>query len=104
MGGVNLLDERMHDGSRHFALLPQTRAPLRLVFRVLTLPGAWPTAYVPSLAAGSWIDFRYKGHQFSINNQYGDFWFFVHDPVCPPPVLARVVSHFATLLQPQNAL
>ena len=46
----------------------------------------------------SWIDFRYKGHRFSINNQFGDFWFFVQDPACPEALLSKVASHFAKLL------
>ncbi|MEO7326188.1 MAG: hypothetical protein ABIW82_15285 [Dokdonella sp.] len=101
---VELLDERMHDGSRHFALLPQTQSPLRLLFSVFTLVGAIPRGYLPGLIAGSWLDFRYKGYKFSVNHQYGDFWFFVDDPDCPDSLLTKVASHFAKLLQPQNAL
>ena len=88
MSPIALTNERMHDGSRHFVLLPQSAAPLRLLFRIFTLPGAFPTAYLPSVI-GSWIDFRYKGHRFSINNQYGEFWFFVQDPNCPDQVLLK---------------
>jgi len=101
---ATLIDDRMHDGSRNFALLPQSRSPLRLLFRVLALPGAVPTAYLPSLIAGSWVDFRYKGHKFSINNQYGDFWFFVRDPGCPESILAVVVEHFEKVLGRCDAL
>ena len=93
-----LLNERMHDGSRHFALLPESRSSLRVLFHTFVLPGAFPTAYVPSLTE-SWIDFRYKGHKFSINNQFGDFWFFVRDPSCPDTTLARVANHFQKLLR-----
>jgi hypothetical protein len=94
----------MHDGSRNFVLLPQSRSPLRLLFHVFTLPGAVPTNYVPSMIAGSWIDFRYKGQKFSINNQYGDFWFFVRDPSCPESVLTAVAAHFSKILSCSNAL
>jgi hypothetical protein len=93
-----LLDERMRDGSRHFALLPQSRSPLRALLHVFALSGAFPTAYLPSPIEGSWIDFRYKGHRFSFNDQYGDFWFFVKDPSCPAPTLQRVAQHFSKLL------
>lgn len=99
----HLIDERMHDKSRHFVALPQSVAPLRLLFRVFSLFGAIPTAYVPSITE-SWIDFRFRGHRFSINNQYGDFWFFVQDPSCPEEVLAKVASHFAKLLNANNPL
>jgi len=101
MGATPLLNERMHDGSRQFAALPQSRPPLRVLIHVLALPGALPTAYVPSVVE-SWIDFRYKGHKFSVNNQFGEFWFFVQDATCPESVLARVAAHFAKLLNPSG--
>jgi len=95
---VNLLDDRMADGSRNFLLLPVGKTPpIRLLFRVLTLWGAYPTAYVPSQAE-SWIDFKYGNHHFSINNQFGDFWFFVRDPDCPNDILRVVSKHFGGLL------
>lgn len=93
-----LLDDRMHDGSRNFALLPQRRSSLRVLLHVVSLWGAVPTAYLPSAIAGTWIDFRYRGHRFSINSQYGDYWFFVRDPSCPEPILGAVVAHFELLL------
>lgn len=86
MDQLTLLNDRMHDGSRNFILLPETVSPFRVLLHVFVLFGAFPTAYVPSLAE-SWIDFRYKGHKLGINNQYGDFWFFVQDPNCPEEVL-----------------
>lgn len=93
-----LLDDRMHDGSRNFALLPQSRSSLRVMLHVMSLRAALPTAYLPSAIAGTWIDFRYKGHRFSINSQYGDYWFFVKDASCPEPILGTVVAHFELLL------
>jgi len=47
----------------------------------------------------AWIDFRYRGHEFSINNQSGEFWFFVEDPACHPSVLEAVLSHCKLLLE-----
>ena len=101
MATVQLLDDRMKDGSRNFILLPQTVPPLRLIPRIFTLWGALPTAYVPS-PTESWIDFRYRGHKFSVNNQFGDFWFFVADASCPAGILEHVADHFARLLLPSR--
>ncbi len=96
---MELLNQTMHDGSRHFALLPVGKvSPVRLLFRILTLWGAFPTAFVPSLAE-SWIDFRFRGFKFSINDQYGDYWFFVQDPGCPESILIKVAQHFEEVLQ-----
>jgi hypothetical protein len=92
-----LLDERMHDGSRHFAVLPESRGGFRLLLHVLALPGAWPRAYVPSVTE-TWIDFSYRGCRFSMHNPLGEWWFFVSDPACPEPLLLTVRDHFARLL------
>lgn len=92
---MQLLGEKTQGGSRHFLLLSVGKvSPLRMLWRVFTLRGAYPTAYVPSLAE-SWIEFRFRGHQFSINDQFGDYWFFVEDPQCPDAVLEAVAQHFA---------
>lgn len=95
---MELLDDRMHDGSRNFLLLPVgSTPPIRLLFRVFTLWGAYPTAYIPSLSE-SWIDFKYRKHCFSINNQNGDFWFFVKDPECSNDLVREVAEHFRAVL------
>ena len=88
----------MTDGSRNFVLLPVgNTAPIRLLFRIVTLWGAYPTAYIPGFSE-SWIDFKYKGYKFSINNQFGDFWFFVQSTGCPEFILEKVAKHFSELL------
>lgn len=92
-----LLDERMRDGSRHFAALPESRGGFRLLLHVLALPGAWPRAYVPSLTE-TWIDFSYRAHRFSMHNPLGEWWFFVSEAACPESVLHIVHDHFARLL------
>lgn len=94
----NLIDQRMHDGSRHFVFFPETQPCSRLLLHVVGLLGASPTAYVPSMLE-SWIDFRYQGHKFSINSQMGDYWFFVRDPNCPEDILLKVANHFEKLLK-----
>jgi hypothetical protein len=94
-----LNDEIMNDGSRHFLLLPVGGThPLKLLARVFTLWGAFPTAYVPGMAE-TWIDFRFKGYKFSINDQFGDYWFFVRDPECPVNLLTQVATHFEEALE-----
>lgn len=93
-----LLNDIMHDGSRNFIILPVGNvSPLKLAFKVLSLRGAYPTAFIPSLAE-TWIDFRYQKNSFSINDQFGDYWFFVKDPECAESILNIVVSHFEKVL------
>lgn len=96
MSEQQLLDDRMYDGSRHFLLLPNNIAPFKLLIYIPFLWGAYPIAYIPSMSE-SWIDFSYKGYKFSINNQLGDFWFFVSDPLCPKDILNKVAVHFSKI-------
>jgi len=104
MQSPTIIDLRMHDGSRHFVSLPESAGPRRVLKHIFGLGFAFPYFYL-SGAIECWIDFWYRGHRFTINNQYGEYWFFVKNPSCPTPTLERVASHFASLLQAsKNAL
>jgi hypothetical protein len=94
-----LTDFRMHDGSRHFVSLAESAAPRQLLLHVFRLGFAVPYFYI-SVGFESWLDFWYRGHRFTVNNQFGEYWFFVKNPACPTEVLDRVASHFGKLLQP----
>ena len=98
-----LLDIRMADGTRQFGDLPETRDPdhpqcHRLRDHVDHLAGAELTGFTTDDATEAWIDFTLRHHAFSINNQTGQWWFFVDDPACPDDLLTEVLSHFETLL------
>ena len=93
-----LIDMRMHDGSRHFGDLPQTRLWYDVRDHVEKLSGAVLTGFVTDHVTEAWIDFSYADHRFSINDQYGDYWFFVEDPACPDAVLLQVLNHFEHVL------
>jgi len=94
-----LLNDRMYDGSRHFSMLPQTVLWDQVRNHITSLPGATVTSFVCDGITEAWIDFTFQGHSFSINDQLGDYWFFVQDPECPDPVLQEVVAHFERLLR-----
>jgi hypothetical protein len=93
----------MADGTRRFGDLPETHDAghpqwHRLRDHVSQLPGAAVTGFVTDDVAEAWIDFIHRGHAFSINNQAGDWWFFVEDPTCPDAILTQVLDHFEVLL------
>lgn len=90
----DLLDMRMHDGSRHFGGVPQTVLWYEMRDAVGTLPGASLAGFVTDGVTEAWIDFTYANHHFSINDQFGEYWFFVDDPACPDGILIRVLKHF----------
>lgn len=102
-------DLRMNDGSRHFGDLPETYDPHqpeweRLREAVPRLPGATLTGFVTDQVTEAWLDFDYRGFAFSINNQHGQWWFFVQQPECPDEVLGAVLDHFERVLAPLTAL
>jgi hypothetical protein len=88
----------MHDGSRHFASLPATHDWFAVRDHVRSLPGARLTDFVCDGVTEAWIDFGYASHRFSINDQAGEYLFFVTDPACSDGVLRAVVDHWAGLL------
>jgi hypothetical protein len=77
--------------------LPQTTDSVTLRDHLAQLPGVKLGIFLDSVAE-SWIDFELEGHAFSINDQLGEYWFFVTSPDAPDEVLERVVSHATTLL------
>src|SRR5262245_66356926 len=100
---------KMADGSRHFGDLPETydvQSPEwhRLKDHVDKLTGAKLTSFITDDVTEAWIDFAFEGHAFSINNQHGQWWFFVKDPACPDATLLAVLDHFEPLLNPHGAV
>lgn len=94
-----IYDMRMRDGSRHFAALPETEPWESLHEHVKRLEGVSDAGMITDEVTEAWIDFRYRGHEFSINNQHGDYWLFVEDPACPAEVLEAVLTHCKLLLE-----
>jgi hypothetical protein len=91
--GERLLAIKMHDGSRHFAELPETVSWHELRRHVERLRGATVTNFLTDNVTEVWIDFSFRGHEFGINNQFGSYWFFVRDWSCPEEILEAVVTH-----------
>ena len=94
-----IYDMRMRDGSRHFASLAEAGSWHALHEHVMRLEGVSDTNMITDEVTEAWIDFRYRGHEFSVNNQCGEYWFFVEDPACPEEVLEAMLSHCKLLLE-----
>jgi len=95
---LRIFDFRMHDGSRNFADLPVTKLWYDVRDHVRTLAGAQLTGFVCDDVTEAWIDFTYREHHFSINDQHGNYWFFVEDPGCDHAILEEVLHHWERLL------
>ena len=93
-----LLSIIMNDGSRHFGDLPQTVLWHELRDHIGRLDGAVVTDFVTDNVTEAWIDFTYRTYRFSVNDQMGEYWFFVDNPNCPDEALETVLSHCELLL------
>src|SRR6266498_2065978 len=93
-----LLNVIMNDGSRKFGELPQTVLWYELRDRIQRLDGADITGFLTDDVTEAWIDFTYRGCRFSVNDQFGGYWFFVDSPKCPDDILEAVLSHCQLLL------
>ena len=93
-----LFDFRMNDGSRNFADLPETVFFDKLREIAEQFEGAKETGFVTDWITEVWLDFEFREQRFSINNQQGDYWFFVENPDCPDEILMEVVEHFQKFL------
>lgn len=96
---AKLINIIMNDGSRHFADLPESIDWYQLRDHIQRLDGARVTNFLTDNITEVWIDFAYRGHQFSINNQFGSYWFFVENPQCSDEILEAVLRHCELVLR-----
>ena len=93
---MKLIDFKANDGSRQFLALPESIGFDDLLDHIATLSGVTITDYVTDHRTEVWIDFDFHGHNFSVNNQMGEYWFFVKDPNCHEDFLTTIATHCAT--------
>jgi hypothetical protein len=96
---MELLDIRMHDGSRHFVSLPESWPWDEFRDYLKVLDGVMVTDHLTDGVTEVWIDFEFRGHKFTVNNQFGEYWFFVDDPCCDEDILNAVVEHSRRFLE-----
>ena len=95
---AKLLNMIMNDGSRHFGDLPESVDWHQLRDHIERLEGVRVTNFVTDNVTEVWIDFDYRGHRFSVNNQFGSYWFFVDNPACSEEILETVLGHCGSVL------
>ena len=88
----------MYDGSRQFATFPESVPGTDLLAHIIALDGTTVTDHATANGTEVWIDFEFANHRFSINNQFGEYWFFVADPSCDNEILSHVAEHCSRLL------
>ena|SRR5688572_13166310 len=95
----DFVDRKMKDGSRHFVDMPEVVFFDEFADHVERLEGAEITEFITDGVVEMWLEFEYRSHKFSVNNQFGDYCFFVLDPNCPEKILLEIVDHFRELLE-----
>jgi hypothetical protein len=96
---MKLIDERVADGSRHFAELPRVTPWQAVRDHVLLLASAKVINYVDEGMASPWLDFTFRGHRFLIHTHENRLRLFVRDPQCSDLILFEVGSHFERLVE-----
>ncbi len=95
-----LREIKMNDGWRHFVDFPVEGAFFdEFADHVEDLEGAEITEFLTDGIVEMWLDFEYRGHKFSVNNQLVDYLFFVEDANCPDEILLEIIKHFRKLLE-----
>ena len=92
-------EEKMRDGSRHFVDMPEVIFFDEVADHVEELGGSEITEFLTDGVVEMWLEFDYREHRFSVNNQFGDYWFLVEDANCLDEILLEIVEHFRRLLE-----
>jgi hypothetical protein len=90
---MKFLNNIMHDGSRQFLALPQSKSWEGLFVWIKGYMGVTDSVLLSDGVTEAWIDFEYKGQTISVNNQFGEYWFFVKNPECSDLVLSEIANH-----------
>ncbi len=94
-----LFNFKMHDGSRNFVNLPTDVIDWSDLYNYLgELNGVKKTGFLTDNVTEVWMDFSFRGHDFSVNNQMGEYWFFNENPDCPEQILIEIAEHCEKLL------
>ena len=77
---------------------PQTCSWHEVRERLSALKGVRITCAVDDSVIGSWIDFNFRGHDFTIHTEAGTFVFSAGAGNPPDALCTEIQSHFETLL------
>ena len=64
----DLLETKMSDGSRHFVEMPEVVFFDEFYDHTEELEGVEITEFITDGVVGMWLDFEYRGHEFSATN------------------------------------
>lgn len=95
----DLFENKLNDGSRHFVDMPEVVFFDEVADHVEELEGAEIIEFITNGVVEMWLEFEFRGHIFTVTNQFGDYWFFVQDANCLEEILLEIINHFRKLLE-----
>ncbi len=102
MNSIEKLKAELPRDAFHFVDFPEVIFFDEFSDHVEKLTGAELIEFEADGTIELWLEFRYSGNKFFVNNRFGDYWFFVEDPECPEEILLEVANHFRRLLEKED--
>jgi len=96
---IELINFITPGGSRNFMDLPGKIIAADDLYEYLGKLDGVKTKGVAADFTEVWMDFSFRGYDFSINTQMGDYWFFAENPECPEEILLEIAAHCEKLLE-----
>lgn len=88
---IRLLNHIANDGSRQFAAIPARIGWDAMRQQLALQPDVTVTSFITDGVTQATMDFDFRGHQFTMDSQYGEYWIFVSDPDCPDELLITLL-------------
>ena len=95
----DLYKTESHENWRHFVDMPEVIFFDHFYDYLEELEGTDITSFVADGTIEMQLDFNFRGHRFFVDNQLGDYRFFVKDANCPEEILFEIIEHFRVLLE-----
>lgn len=95
----DFVETETNDGARHFVDMPEVVFFDDFYDHTEKLKGAEITEFIIDGVVEMRLDFEFRGQKFSVNNQFGDYRFFVENPECPEEILLEVIAHYSKLME-----
>lgn len=96
---IDELRDNMNDNARHFVDLPEVIFFDELSDHLEELPGYQLNEFEVDGVVGLWIEFEWANNKFFVDNQPGDYRFYVEDPKCEEGILLEISNHLRSLLE-----
>lgn len=99
---INSLKHKRPSDARHFVDFPEVIFFDEFKDHLELLEDLEITEFEIDGVVEMWLEFLFRGQHFYVNNQFGDYQFFVKEPKCPEEILLEIADHFRRLLEKED--